>query len=84
MSTCYYNCNFDKTQCLGAGLIVAIVVVIILVLTIVGGIFYWCNLRQHSGKCFSEIDVKELNSDKCQKRKNGMFLLIRICFLCLS
>ena len=69
--------------CLGPGLIVAIVIVIIFMLTIVGGIFYWCNLRKHDRKCFSKMDIKESNSGKSQRRKNRMFLLILICFLCL-
>ena len=84
MSTCYYHCTFQNIQCLGVGSIVAIIVVIIVVLTVVGGAFYCCNLRQHRGKCFSEMDVNESNSDKCQNRKNGMLLLIIIRFLCLS
>ena len=71
-------------KCLGVGLIVAIVIVIILILTIAGGIFYWYNLKQDHGKCFSKMDVKESNSDESQKRKDRMFLLILICFLCIS
>ena len=67
----YCQFNFNVSQYLGIGLIVAIGVITTLTLVIIGGTCYWCHLKKrNSGESVSDRNLKESEGVKNPKQEN--------------